>query len=41
MTLGTASLVKNTVAGIIGVVDKITGSVGKGISAICYDEEYF
>lgn len=40
MAVGTAGLVKNTLAGIVGGLDKITGSVAKGISALSYDQEY-
>lgn len=40
MAVGTAGLVKNTLAGVVGSLDKITGSVAKGISALSYDQEY-
>ena len=40
MALGTAGLIKNTLAGVVGAFDKISGSMAKGISALTYDQDY-
>ncbi|KAL4496109.1 hypothetical protein ABPG72_015531 [Tetrahymena utriculariae] len=37
---GASSLIKNTMAGAFNSVNKITGSLSSGISALCMDEEY-
>ncbi|KAL4462680.1 hypothetical protein ABPG74_000510 [Tetrahymena malaccensis] len=37
---GASSLVKNTMAGAFNSVNKITGSLSSGVSALCMDEEY-
>ncbi|EAR90561.2 PH domain protein (macronuclear) [Tetrahymena thermophila SB210] len=37
---GTSSLIKNTMAGAFYSVNKFTGSLSSGISALCMDEEY-
>lgn len=37
MAVGTAGLIKDTLAGVAGSFDKIAGSVAKGISALTYD----
>ncbi|EGR30928.1 PH domain protein [Ichthyophthirius multifiliis] len=37
---GAGSLLKNTMAGAFNSVNKITGSISNGISALCMDEEY-
>ncbi|KAL4505260.1 hypothetical protein ABPG72_016327 [Tetrahymena utriculariae] len=37
---GATSLVRNTMAGAFNSVNKITGSLSSGVSALCMDEEY-
>lgn len=37
MALGTAGLIKDTLAGVAGAFDKIAGSMAKGIAALTYD----
>ncbi|EAR98864.2 PH domain protein (macronuclear) [Tetrahymena thermophila SB210] len=37
---GASSLIKNTMAGAFNSVNKITGSLSSGVSALCMDEEY-
>jgi len=40
LALGAGSLVKNTMAGALNSISKITGSLSTGISALCMDSEY-
>ncbi len=40
MALGKAGLIKNTLVGVVGALDKISGSMEKGISALTYDQDY-
>lgn len=37
---GAGSLVKNTISGAFNSVNKITGSVSSGLSALCMDDDY-
>jgi len=38
--MGAESLVKNTIAGTLNSMSKITGSLGNGISTMTLDDEY-
>lgn len=40
MALGVQSLVGHTVGGVSGAVGRITGTVGKGVAALTFDDEY-
>lgn len=40
LSLGGASLIKNTISGTFNAVNKISGSLATGISALSVDDDY-
>lgn len=40
LMMGAGSLIKNTMAGALNSVNKITGSISTGLSALSMDDEY-
>ena len=40
LALGTRSLLSNTFGGMAGAASKITGTIGKGLSYLTFDEDY-
>lgn len=40
LALGTRSLLSNTLGGVAGAASKITGTIGKGLSYLTFDDDY-